>query len=789
MAPPTSLIENSRTVNSSFDDDFEEIGTIKYGDAPEPHQDVRTRGFTSNEESETSNASKVLVERTSDRSKTVNQPKYDQSVSENIATASHQPNPKRFRVKSLSLNGATLQELQTKRIENRALSERQKLLQNQLRSVPLTPAKKIEGSFSRNNTTMARDEKRCLPSVKDATKQKLLMLNRRYNSSKNITGRISLARPAKSYEVYHQIEAQDMSMQTKQCIAGAHAEHETSPFKLIMQGIRSHDTTSQTTNVVTPDDKLGSAAFSDGDYLFHLTQLAQGSASLHEDDEASSSKQSSCSSYASPAPHCQTESVCDSQASDDDNGCSSCSKMRSEIANTNTVLEVSKTKLELTRALHTLLQNRRLRHALSFIKHAMIILSLALLFAWVDFAKEKTMHWLHNNLQLTLSLLANCVQCVRDSAIRWFHSIVQFVTLSLSEWLQSTQVTLTNCYHSSVQWMLSSVSAWKELVHNEMSHWYQHFIQRILILILSVTQRSSLHIRTTKELFLNLTSAGKDRICDLDQLSQIKLFTRTKQVSKLIWHGLGMIYYDLAGNIDVTSTLMQTWFLSRKLQLDWSLALSDTTQKIVDMIETASVTLNSTIEFVSSEWQELASQSMTGDGGQVFLTKSTITVPFPFESSRIVSWHNLTLGLERSEAMIDHDPSFVYLSASLHMNNLERSRNIPKFHSFGLDRARNVFLHNYYNPLSTLQGKQQENSESSLVLMSQDQNQFKADYGRDYLQPSSKDDARRYYDASFPTFPAVLGGNEDRDGFDSVNLMEMASEATKRLISRRIKSK
>ena len=794
MELPTKLIENSSIANSSFDDGFkEEIGTNKHDDALQSRQDVLPRGLTKNAPSTASNKSNAPINHTSSQSGTVNQSTYGKKESESTTARHHADGP----AKPLSFNGAALHELQTKRMENREKLERQKLLQNQLRTIPPTRTREIESFFTPSIMTsrLAKDSRRrgevgvhtttALPSVKDDTKRKLLMLNQRYDSSHIYTEGISRARLVKNYEAHHKNEAQVMKMQTKQCVSDddSLAENQTSPFKLIMHGIQSHGTIYQTSHVVTPDDKQESATSCDGNYLFQLTQLAQGSASLREADDESSSKQSSCLSCTTPAPHYQADSVCNSQASDEGNICSSYSESRREIAGIKMIPHTSEKKIGLTHALQTLLQNKRLRHTCNFMKHVIIVFGLALLFAWVDLAKEKIMHWLHSSVRSIFSLLADRVQCIRDSAIRWLRSNMQFVISVVHDWFQSTQVTLAQCYHNTLQLVVTSLSVRKEVVRHRMSLWNQYFIQEILPLTSSITHKISHYIRLAKELLLGTTSADNHRICDMVQLSHIKLFLRTKQASKLMWHRLDMLYYDFAESIDLTSAILQTWFLIGKLQLNCSLAFSDIIQKIADMIETASIILNSTVEFVSSEWQELASQSMAGNGSQIILTKSTITtVPVQFDSTHIDFWHNLTRfdkAIVASDAVIFRDTSSLCLSAFSHRHNLERSWNTQKLHSFGLDRASNVFLHNYQNRPSMLQNKLQKNSDSLLLPI----------HLQNESHLSSKDEARRHYDASFPTFPAVIGADKDRDGFDSVNLMEMASEATKRLISKRRKDK
>ena len=52
-------------------------------------------------------------------------------------------------------------------------------------------------------------------------------------------------------------------------------------------------------------------------------------------------------------------------------------------------------------------------------------------------------------------------------------------------------------------------------------------------------------------------------------------------------------------------------------------------------------------------------------------------------------------------------------------------------------------------------------------------------------KPSPEEHVRQHYQTSFPTFLTNMDKNDEDNGFESVNLMDMATELTKYLILRR----
>lgn len=609
-------------------------------------------------------------------------------------------NKKGHRVKSLSYNGATLQKLQLKRME--------------LRTLPLiSPSGNADSFFRTPVSQVAADRKELattLPLVGDATKEKLLQLNQRYAPSTSHYANLSYSHP---------LQMSTRGVETK------NSSSQPSPFKLIEHEIGSNDTKCAA-NLITPESKhlrhtdRDVGAESDH-YLFQFTHLACGSIAKCQDsivdDEASCSL-----SYDSPTPHQHAELICSSGV-DEDITCND--KRQPHFDNNNSCKSWNRHV--------TLLQNnRRLRKFVFFMKHAMIILGIALFFACLDVAKDKIMHWLRIIMQRIFSLAAG-----------WAESSVS----SASAWLQSAQGKIITFHQHSMCWMMSSVYEWKELVQNR-------FMQQIAV-------------------WKEFSFLGKYHI-DYTQLilpRQATFLGRTKQLKEVFVRGFGSVNSNLHQDIDFTSILIDAWFRIGKFQLDCQLFVRGATQGIKELKDIVMTIWNSTAVFVSSELYAFMYDvpPPTNNRGLIILEKSTITNPNAVLLGNPIPlldiWHNQTLSLGipkenrviRSKSIIAK-PLFL-LRAPQYLHRASHSKCVGSLSNDCLtEHIEHKQIHTGY-----LSSTMKSHSHTKL---------------------SPEEQARQHYEASYPTLSTNTEDDED-SSFESVNLMDMATELTKRLISRR----
>jgi len=675
------------------DDDFEEIGTIDAGNSLDTtecqsdgcgDEDVAVRNLTG-----TGWPSSISIN-TDERTTEKPMPNCSNIEESNTTSQLNQANQKRRRVKSLSYNGATLQKLQLKRME--------------LRALPLiSPSgNNIDSFFRAPVSPVATDRKELattttLPIVGNATKQKILQLNQRY---------------APSASHYRNSSYNQSSQTSTGGLETKNGSNQPSPFKL-MHGIGSNNTNCAT-NLITPDNTQlrytnGEGGTKDDHYLFQYTHLACGSTSKSKDtivdDEASFS-----SSYDSPTPHLHAELICNSGVNGDNN-----------------CIDESQQNLDNNDAqkCRTLLHNRRLRNFMNFAKQAIIILGIALFCACLDVAKDKILHWLHIIMQQIFSLVFTRA----ESFLASFSSA--------SAWLQSAQGKIMTLHQHFMCRIMSSVYVWKDLVQNRVMH-------RIAI-------------------WREFSLWEKYRM-DYSHLSlPSKFLGKTKQLTEVFVRGFGGIRSNWYEDVDFTSVLLNAWFRIRKLQLDCGLFVKDAMQGMKEMRDIASTTWNSTVVFVSAEWYAFMSKapSQTSSRELIILEKSTVTNPIPLlnilPNQTLSPRIPMENGVIRSKSIITK-PSFLlrapqYLHRSGHLKGAGLLSN-----NFSSETNEHRQIHSGYLP-STIKAHAHK--------------------------PSPEEHVRQHYQTSFPTFLTNMDKNDEDNGFESVNLMDMATELTKYLILRR----
>jgi hypothetical protein len=742
--------ESNERQDDSSNDEFEQIGTINF--------------IAEFEHRKRANSPSLLV---------------DQSQSKHTEAelnATHQMSQRRQKVKSLSYNGSTLQELQVRR--------------NQLR---------VESFFHPHVISpMAKENKRhddffgaqpptSLPAVRDDTRRELLRLNQRYAPRQRYLESTSQVFVSSQAEVRNQPQQHSLHKGNIDISKGSKKDksNHLSPFKLILHGIGDSNM-SLTSNAITPDSQRIGRNESDGEavslgdnYLYQLTQLARDSdCSRNEtniDDEASSSESTS-SSYASPTPHLQAASPCNSHAGDEDIGCDEGKRQKSdedsEPNNFSCLCKPTTTETDFN--VSKLFRNRRMKSFLNFMKHAMIILGIALVCGCIELAKEKIVYCVHTSLRWMVSLIHAWSRFLQDKVTVWLHAL---------------------------QWTISLVSAQVEFLRESASSWHQSFMQRILPLMSLIRQTSSSNLNTTRALFRSLTLSKPDCLTDLlgkVNLQNKRIFLSTKHVSGLLVRDLASFYSDLAHNFDFTSTVIEGWFKMLKLQIDCRLFLCNALESLREMQATFHRTWNATIVIVSLEWHEFVLNTHPPHSNRpIILKKSTTTKPisFPLGNSldSLDSWLNQTMEskttIENSKSTHDGvKSSFSLLRAPPYKNihNPDHFRRnaqliLPPEIIVGID---DLLSRDHLQELGGVQDIHRQRSKYSISRQSDSKNDMSH---TDRL--SSKKEARKHYDSSFPTFPIdprESARDDNRDGFD-LNLMDMATELTKRLIPRRRK--
>jgi hypothetical protein len=765
---------------SDSDDEFEEIGTIDFLSAETDCQDERNCGKTAGSLSiaVSSSGQNLKGGTLSDQSNCKD--KELSTLPQRIHT-----NQNRLRVKASSSIRATLQELQMKRMENQAAADKQKILQNRFRVVPWTPtANDVRSTFNshvglpvvspRNRDKIVHHTTTSLPVVRDATKRELLKLNQRYAPSKTTEHRRNLLK--KSWE------QNNPTGQSEPSEAATKSENtEASPFKLILHGTSSDNIMSSSATVVTPDNIHTKRTQSDvgpesGDvnYLFHLTQLARYSNGATDDvniDDGASTSHESSSSHASLV-HC-TSSACNSHSGEDID-----SQHYQQQRGEDTIYFSceSKPKIDPSWVLSSMFQNQRLRNAFSVIKQVIIIFGIALFFAWVELAKDKIMHWLHTNLLWLSSLTNACIKATKDEITAWLKSNFQIILQSVNATWQSARGAIATSYQNTLYQVTSLAIELIGLVQDRLACWHQIIVQSSISLASSARQKSLYNIQATREMLSNFGQ--------LHQQHQ-SFISASNYLSSLAWNGLGLLYYDWIKDIDLTSTAIELWFRVRRAQLDCSLLYYDTRQRLKEFHGAMALVWNLTVAVLSECCEEfIKSPSLINNeavGEPLVLRKSKTTNPVSFtfdEKDEPYSiWNNQTLapvetGVLRFEG-VAISPSFSLLRAPKYEYNPDQFRKNVRFTDGSILNTRINLVQS--NEDLTLQ-KKRWNPYAEHALSSDVQQ------ARTLL----RNEAKKHYDSSFPTFSSDPNAGEDTL-FD-VNLMDIATEATKRLLPRRKRS-
>ena len=537
--------------------------------------------------------------------------------------ASHRSlnNQQRYKNKSSSFNGVTIQQLQIKRLENQAVANRQR--RSRLHSAS-------EGDRESGTIIQATS----LPIVRDATKHELLRLNQRYAPSVAfIKARSHTGIPSRS------IEADTGPQQYIVDRNGSEHEHDNSqasPFNLILRGI----STGSTDEKQSGKNHQGASG---GHYLLHLEHLARdhspqsSSIAAKEafgniiDDEASSS-----SSYASPTPHLQAASACDSNACNaDDISCSQQILKFDEDEDTNYFSCLCKahalisdgeergisgatavTELEHTndknRDCSSVLQNVRLKKIAICMMHALTILGIVLACSWVEFLQVKMTTWFWSY---------------------WILSPTKYIGQILPVWMDAARKSLVN--------------------------------------------------------FLCLGNYGDPRtfLEQMDLQNPTHVFARTRHVSMVVWHGFHTLCSDWIRNIDSTSFLIETWFRVLKLQCDCRLFVYDIIKRLKACGKTTSMLLNTTVTNMMSSMEEdafIQSPQQTGTDKPIILRKPKSTIPFEYSPdtaiTSISSWHNHTLPLQAKTQKIHFKSTKTFWKAApLRRDRYSYSHNTASF--------------------------------------------------------------------------------------------------------------
>ncbi|KAL3791260.1 hypothetical protein HJC23_000877 [Cyclotella cryptica] len=692
---------------------------------------------------------------------------------------------KRYRIKSSSFNGLTFQQLQMKRIENLAEAQRHKLPRKQ-RDIKLSRSLQLENFLKRQyipTPTIASEansqgkgitQHNALPLVRASTKRELLRLNKRYASSVSDSQAMLLSQNNESGDRTQHFISDPMRLD-------CHKDNdEASPFKLILCGINSGDSgASHSTPMVTPDGKqsgvvecdLGKEAI-DGDYLLHLEQLARETSRLHSslatevacefhDDDSTSS------SYDSPTPQLQAASACDSHGGNDEGVCGSEQiQCNPDDADSNYFSCLCKAHVlisegEKNEPLHAIAKtehqaetrdrgyevspNEGLTRIAVGIKHGIIIVGLVLVFASVEFVKHKISNWYRGMFPCMLVSVSRMGQ-------------------KLSRWVDTSRLSWTN---------------------------------------LSLFEYQCVRGLLFREGYLQ---------------NQIKILSRTQYIAAMGWHRLRIVLLQWAKDIDITTTVVETWFRIAKLHFDCQVFFVEIMERVRETGASTRIVWNTTVAIVSSTWRESIvlrpPKSYTNERIVLRGSKSTIPIDFPFnvDFSSVGNVYNQTSTLE---------PTFQKVAfCSRSTISFMKAHDIPSgssFHLFRVPRQLNSQLslghllknhHVYPGSLGSGDFIFHDNDERLVesIIDTADIIGYNSDDVSAYVHgnrrlhklpkenitfslqrnrslPPRQGEPMNSYAASFPTFPNDEEAGEDL--FESVNLMDMASEITRRFIPRK----
>jgi hypothetical protein len=773
----TTAIPSNDCQSDSDDEEFEEIGTIDYLSVEPDRHDEKIGGiFAGSSSAVVSSSGHNLEGETSS----------DLSDCKDNKSATNHPNQSKLRVKTSPFIRATLQELQMKRMENQAAAEKQKILQNRLRVVPWTPtASDVHSPFKLHvgsSDKIVRHTTTSLPAVRDATKRELLKLNQRYAPLK--------ARDHGENSLEISCVQNKQTQQSAPIETATRPQHtEVSPFKLILHGISPDNNSSSSATVVTPDSTQLKRTKSDVgpksddvNYLFHLTQLAGYSNGAADDanvDDGTSTSHESSSSHASLVQY--TSSACNSHSGEDIDS-ENYQQQRDDDTDTNYFSCKSKLKMG------TVLQNQRLRNVLSFMKQVIIIFGIALFFAWVELAKDKIMYWLHTNL-LRLSALANAwIKATKDEAIAWLNSNFQIILLSVNSTWQSACDTITTSYENTSYQMTSLVSGLIGLVKNKLTCWHRMIVQSSVSLASFMRQRSLYNIQATGEMLSSISLRESQRLGKIfGQLRQQhhSFMYVAKYLSSFAWNGLGLLYYDWIKDIDLTSIMVESWFRVQRAQLDCSLLYYDARQRFKEIHGAIALAWNSTVT-VLSECRESFTKSPSLMNNEavdepIVFKRSKTTNPFRFrfdeKGEHYSIWNNETSASVETEVLrferVAISPSFSLLRPPKYVHNPDQFRKNARFTDGPI---LNSNLHQFRTVQRILAQSNEERGNNDHALS------LEVQQTRTLLRK----EAGKHYDSSFPTFSSDYS-NDGEDALFDVNLMDMATEVTKRLLPRRRK--
>lgn len=687
----------------------------------------------------------------------------------------------RYRIKSSSFNGLTFQQLQMKRIENLLAYNRQKMSRKQHRGISLSRSRHLDNFFKQqyipiptiDSAPKSQDklkaQSKALPVVRPSTKRELLRLNKRYSSSVSESQAIMFSEKNESNDRSQQYLSEPIRIDCEK------ENDQAFPFKLILCGINAGDSgASHSTATVISDGKQSGACEPDlgeesvdGNYLLHLEQLARESSRLYSspateiaydvnDDDSTSS---SCDS---PTPQLQAASACDSHGGNDEGigGSEQNQRKLDDDADSNYfsclckahVLISEGRKNDLFRAIantgqqaetqdrgYELSQNERLTRIATFIKHGMIILAIALFFASVEFVQHKILSWYWG--------ISPCIQMS-----------VSGMGQKLSRWLDTTRLSLS---------------------------------------VLSPLENQSVR----DVLF------GEGYIRNL-----IKILLRTKSISEMVWRRLHILFVQWAQDIDFTTTGLEIWFRIAKLRFDCHLFLVETMKKLRETGTSAIIAWNMTVTIVCSTWRESISRpstSYTNEHINLRTSRSTKPIDFPFK----VNFSSVGNGYNQTMTSDPIFPNVAFCSKStisflkahdihsfwvpIHLNSHSSFGHLSKNHnSYSGSVDADVFIFNdndeqlfvsYSDTVDTIRRKSDELSPymyGNWRLPKLPKDNITSSLQKNQSIPEEEEgEPMNYYAASFPTVPNNDEGGEDL--FASVNLMEMASEITRRFLPRR----
>lgn len=763
---PLSIMTASTTsINDDHDksdsDDLESIGNIKNVFVEIDHcRKVDDKNLNGNAEDVAVSTSALCNARDNDKGhlSCYETTQAIQDEAGNFTITPRDPTDKMKKIKSLAFNGASLRELQLTRMENQAAADREKLLQNRLRSAqltasagntqsslnpqlvsPLVPKREIRDDLQHTSTA--------LPIVHDATKRELLKLNLRYAPTNMYKKSPSQAMQSNIMKRYHPTQQSVPDNQTNCC--------EVSPFNLILHRIGSENKSSQDTNLVTPEKAhmRGIKSDSGPEYLAQLTHLTQHSSETSGEtnfDDGSSFYESSASSYTSPIPYDNNEKKQKNLFNDGaDMHDFSCRKR----------MDSNSSQMK------RMLQNKRLRKVIGAVKQALIIVGIVLFFAWIELAKDRV-----------CSQTSSWINYMQDKIVLWLQRNKNLMLMVVSSRFQSAHYAITNWHRNRVELAGTLFSDWKSLVTEKAGCWHQNLLSLIQSQGSRFDQISSHKIEAAHELLRSMSLCEKHSLCTMCArlLKQCRDFVlTTKHISSCVWNRNSLLFNDWVDEIDFASLAFETLFRIKRLQLDCASMYQDAIQKLKHPKETAAAIWNSTVATLLDEWRDLAN---AGDPysarsiDELVLQKSTLTNPVYLGVGASIVWHNETVELDST---VDEE--------------VTRPKAIFNKQSFSLLRAHR-YLHNAeefrWNAQLALIGY----GELAINDYEDLGEQFSHHVGRNLIERRTKDarkqDARKQYDSSFPTFLIDNADRREEDSFDSVNLMDMASQATKSLFPR-----